>query len=88
MARCLSECYRDSYKNRTPGCFGGKAETIGRRNPPGAKGMRKGNTMGRIIKALIYLILVGFIGISIYAYVGDLSPDQTEVTKTVGGNGD
>lgn len=39
--------------------------------------------MGRIIKALIFLILVGIIGISIYAYLGDLSPMQTDVTKPV-----
>ena len=44
--------------------------------------------MGRIIKALIFLILVGFIGISIYAYVGDLSPTKTDVTKPVVLNAD
>lgn len=44
--------------------------------------------MGRIIKALIFLILLGIIAISIYAYVGDLSPEQTEVTKPVVLNAD
>lgn len=44
--------------------------------------------MGRIIKALIFLILVGVIGISIYAYVGDLAPEQTEVTVPVVLNAD
>lgn len=44
--------------------------------------------MGRIIKALIFLMLVGFIGISIYAYVGDISPEQTDVIKPVVLNAD
>lgn len=44
--------------------------------------------MGRIFKALIFLILVGIIGISIYAYVGDLTPEQSEVTIPVVLNAD
>ena len=44
--------------------------------------------MGRIIKALFFLALLGFIGISVYAYLGDLSPEQTEVTKPVVLNAD
>lgn len=44
--------------------------------------------MGRIIKSLIFLMLVGFFGISIYAYLGDLAPEQTEVTKPVVLNAD
>ena len=44
--------------------------------------------MGRIIKSLIFLMLVGLFGISIYAYLGDLSPEQTKVTKPVVLNAD
>ncbi len=66
----------------------GQAATIAVRTLPAAKTTRKGAPMGRIIKALIFLILVGFIGISIYAYVGDLSPSQTDVTKSVVLNAD
>lgn len=44
--------------------------------------------MGRIIKALILMIVLGFVGISIYAYVGDLTPVQSEVTKPVVLNAD
>lgn len=44
--------------------------------------------MGRIVKALIFLILVGIIGISIYAYLGDLTPVQREVVKPVVLNAD
>lgn len=39
--------------------------------------------MGRIIKALILLMIAGFIGLSVYAYLGDLAPAQTEVSKPV-----
>jgi hypothetical protein len=50
--------------------------------PPGSTA-RKGNTMGRIIKALLALGVVGFLGLVGYAYLGDLSPDQAEVKKPV-----
>lgn len=39
--------------------------------------------MGRIIKALILLMIAGFIGLSIYAYLGELAPAQSQVTKPV-----
>ena len=39
--------------------------------------------MGRIIKALILLMIAGFLGLSVYAYLGDLAPEQTEVSKPV-----
>jgi len=50
--------------------------------------MRKGNAMGRIIKALVVLVILGFIGLTIFAYLGDLTPDQGEVTKPVVLNAD
>lgn len=56
--------------------------------PPGSTKSRKGAPMGRIIKALIFLILVGVIGISVYAYLGDLAPEQGEVVKPVVLNAD
>ncbi len=44
--------------------------------------------MGRIIKALFLLALIGFAGVVGYAYLGDLQPAQTEVTKPVVLNAD
>jgi hypothetical protein len=44
--------------------------------------------MGRIIKALVLLVIIGFIGLAGYAYLGDLSPVQGEVTKPVVLNAD
>lgn len=39
--------------------------------------------MGRIIKALVVLVVLGFIGLTGYAYLGDLTPKQGEVKKSV-----
>ncbi len=39
--------------------------------------------MGRIIKALLLLVILGFVGLTVYAYLGDLTPVQGEVTKPV-----
>lgn len=44
--------------------------------------------MGRIIKALVLLVILGFIGLVGFAYLGDLSPMQGEVTKPVVLNAD
>ena len=44
--------------------------------------------MGRIIKALVLLVIFGFIALAIYAYLGDLTPVQGEVTKPVVLNAD
>lgn len=44
--------------------------------------------MGRIIKALVVLVILGFIGLTGYAYLGDLTPRQGEVTKPVVLNAD
>lgn len=49
---------------------------------------RKGTRMGRIIKALVVLVILGFIGLTGYAYLGDLSPSQGEVKKPVVLNAD
>jgi hypothetical protein len=54
--------------------------------PPGRS--RKGFAMGRIIKALVVLVILGFIGLTGYAYLGDLSPVQGEVKKPVVLNAD
>lgn len=32
--------------------------------------------MGRLIKALFFLVLLGFIGLVGFAYVGDLTPER------------
>lgn len=39
--------------------------------------------MGRIIKAVAVLAVLGFIGLTAYAYLADLTPVQTEVKKPV-----
>jgi hypothetical protein len=49
---------------------------------------RKGNRMGRIFKALIFLVVIGFIGLTAYAYLGDLAPVQGEVKQPVVLNAD
>jgi hypothetical protein len=47
------------------------------------KKTRKGNHMARIIKALLLLVMLGFVGLIAYAYLGDLTPVQGEVKKPV-----
>jgi len=44
--------------------------------------------MGRIIKALVLLVIFGFIGLTGFAYLGDLSPVQGEVKMPVVLNAD
>jgi hypothetical protein len=44
--------------------------------------------MGRIIKVLLVLVILGFVGLSVYAYLGDLTPVQGEVKKPVVLNAD
>jgi hypothetical protein len=44
--------------------------------------------MGRIIKALIWLAIIGFVGLTGYAYLGDMTPVQGEVKESVVLNAD
>lgn len=37
----------------------------------------------RLIKLVLVLVVLGFIGLSGYAYLGDLSPVQRDVTQPV-----
>lgn len=39
--------------------------------------------MWRILKAVLVLMLLGFGGLVIYAYVADLTPETQRVTKPV-----
>jgi predicted small integral membrane protein len=39
--------------------------------------------MGRLFKALMFLIVVGIIAIVGYAYIGDLSPNRVQVNQPV-----
>jgi hypothetical protein len=44
--------------------------------------------MGRIFKAVLALAVLGFIGLGGYAYLGDMTPPQTQVTQPVMLNAD
>lgn len=44
--------------------------------------------MMRLIKALFALAILGFAGLAGYAYLGDLSPVQTEIRQPVVLNAD
>lgn len=44
--------------------------------------------MGRIIKLVVILVIFGFIGLTGFAYLGDLTPPQAEVKKPVVLNAD
>jgi hypothetical protein len=68
--------------------YGTQAATTAGRIKPSGMTSRKGNRMGRIIKALVVLVILGFIGLTGYAYLGDLSPRQSEVKKPVVLNAD
>ena len=39
--------------------------------------------MGRIIRGLIWLVVFGMIGLVAFAYLGDLSPAQVQVSTQV-----
>lgn len=39
--------------------------------------------MGLAFKGLLFLIVVGFVGLVGFAYLGDLSPEQVETTQPV-----
>ena len=39
--------------------------------------------IGRIFKVLLFLLVLGFIGLTGYAYLGDLSPEQTDTRESV-----
>jgi hypothetical protein len=39
--------------------------------------------MGRLIRALLVLGVMGFLALVAYAYLGDLAPEQREITKPV-----
>jgi hypothetical protein len=44
--------------------------------------------MGRVFKALIFLVIIGLIGLMAFAYLGDLGPVQSEVKQPVVLNAD
>jgi hypothetical protein len=51
-------------------------------------GDTEGHGMGRIIKLLVVLVIFGFIGLTGYAYLADLTPEQTPVSTPVVLNAD
>lgn len=44
--------------------------------------------MGRLLKVMAVLVVLGFLGLTGYAYLADFTPAQTEVTKPVTLNAD
>lgn len=44
--------------------------------------------MGRLFKVFLFLLMIGFVGLVGYAYLGDLSPEQSEVSEPVELNAD
>lgn len=44
---------------------------------------RNNSLFSKILKLLLFLVIVGFISLAGYAYFGDLSPDQTEIRQPV-----
>lgn len=43
--------------------------------------------MARVVKAVLVLALLGFAGLTAYAYLGDFTPERRSVTKPVVLNG-
>lgn len=43
--------------------------------------------MGRVLKAVMVLLFLGFLGLTGYAYLAELTPEQAEVTVPVTLNG-
>ncbi len=39
--------------------------------------------MGRVIKLLVVLAILGFVGLSAYAYLGDMTPEPREIRLPV-----
>ncbi len=39
--------------------------------------------MGRLLKLLFFLVLIGVLALIGYAYLGDLSPEQSDVSEPV-----
>ena len=39
--------------------------------------------MFRLLKVLFFLLIIGFVALVGYAYLGDLSPQQTETSQPV-----
>lgn len=44
--------------------------------------------MGRLFRIILYLAIIGLIGLAAFAYLGDLSPDRSEIRIPVELNGD
>ncbi|MEM7438387.1 MAG: hypothetical protein AAF393_02230 [Pseudomonadota bacterium] len=44
--------------------------------------------MGRLLRYLLVLVILGFLGLLGYSFFGDLSPDQREITIPVKSNAD
>jgi len=44
---------------------------------------QESESMKLIVKAIVILVVLGMIGLTGFAYLGDLSPDQAVITKPV-----
>ncbi|MEE9389407.1 MAG: hypothetical protein V3U96_12450 [Paracoccaceae bacterium] len=39
--------------------------------------------MGKLFKLVLFLVVMGFVGVIGFAYIGDLSPSQTDTRQPV-----
>lgn len=56
---------------------------MGAAPPRKGRNKRIAGRMGRIIKGLLVLAVLGFLALVAYAYLGNLAPQQSPVTKPV-----
>lgn len=63
-------------------------EAMSRTGPRVAGSGKGGQDMVRLIKGLLVLGVLGFAGLTVYAYVADLTPAQSQVTVPVTLNAD
>jgi len=49
--------------------------------------VNRGTTMGHIFRGILYLVILGGIGLIGFAYLGDLTPEREEIRVPVTLNG-
>jgi hypothetical protein len=57
--------------------------SAGTQEGPGQPAQGKAAGMGRVIKLILVLLVLGFVGLVGYSYLADLTPEPQEVTVPV-----